>query len=1158
MNFDPTFDEMSFIAELESAQPKQLAQMLLNPTAREEKILRVYLGDARYRAMHAAALAQAQSRALRQPRGNVVVIHGIMGGELTAHAGSQSGGASTLAQQIWVKLARLISGQFGWLALNAAGDAELDRTHRIEATGILKSYYGELLLSLSRNWNVCAFWYDWRKSLDEAATLLHRKLIEWFESAPVHLVAHSMGGLVARTFINRYPDHWKKLWDDNNGRAGGRLVMLGTPNHGAFIIPQIFTGAESLLRKLAFVDLSHSLDDIVTVANTFIGAYQMLPSPFVPGGGAFKPLYQAPTYKGAKVSQTHLDTALRHHEILQETVDPARMIYVAGYDQPTYDGIKDWGAFVDRNAKKARKAYSVTLAGDGRVPHSLGLLPGVPTYFVDAEHGELSRDRAILAALDDLLVSGVTRGLQREVPVLRTGTAQDAARRMEECEEEDDKDEKILEAYVSVRQRRGPGNGVQTPNPSITAEERMAEERITRRFLSARGVPSRRVLPTVEVPFGPPELKIRLICDDIGSEGFLGKSKDVPAVDAISVGHYRAVRPINAELALDRVISAPLGPVNGEGKALLITDLSERGTITGELGQPFLIPDFRDAQSIASGRLVAVAGMGDTGCFGEPELTVLVRELVWSLSRLGKRHLASVLIGSGAGNLEVPEAVSAWVRGFKHALTGVSDTKCLNTITFVEYDPERVRQIDIVLRDIKGRLDQERMKINYEGFSQEELRKVIKKREEERIRNLSNRKKGEEREEKLAIAPTRLTVSLDGDTYRYGALTEDASVPERDVDLDPRLVTEANDQIAAEYDLCRQQDRAIVLGQLLLPQELRPHLSTRAPLVLLLDRKTAGIHWEMVSLPGTNLSAPGTGGERQPDEMECFGTTRGVTRQLRTGFSPPPEPPPPPQRVLRVLVVANPAVDAPLKGAEEEGSEVAAIFESYNTLLKSGPNSKNRVQVMQLLGPLEATRLAVLSELTLRSYDVLHFAGHCFYNRQNPSASGWIFSNGEVLSAKELRRIDRVPRFVFSNACESGLAPDEQRTADLAPSFAEAFFLKGVTNFVCTAWPIDDIAASTFARVLYLRLLGLRKDMAEAGDGDLSLAPEGPEAMYDAMRHARLAVMKTSTGFRTWGAYQHYGNPYFRFFAPARSSKAAQKESERSETSEVPDVTVGA
>ena len=182
------------------------------------------------------------------------------------------------------------------------------------------------------------------------------------------------------------------------------------------------------------------------------------------------------------------------------------------------------------------------------------------------------------------------------------------------------------------------------------------------------------------------------------------------------------------------------------------------------------------------------------------------------------------------------------------------------------------------------------------------------------------------------------------------------------------------------------------------------------------------------------------------------------------------------------------------------------------------------------------------------NYDVLHFAGHCVYDKDEPSNSGWLFSlkNDERLTANELKRIDRVPKFIFSNACESGITPDrsELRNAELAPSFAEAFFARGVGNFVCTAWPVDDEAARTFARHLYSELLGLdpaddsaRKDFA---------------CMHQAMRDARRAIAADPAGSRTWGAYQHYGNPYFRFFENRMTSDVARPRTPKKNQRPVP------
>lgn len=191
----------------------------------------------------------------------------------------------------------------------------------------------------------------------------------------------------------------------------------------------------------------------------------------------------------------------------------------------------------------------------------------------------------------------------------------------------------------------------------------------------------------------------------------------------------------------------------------------------------------------------------------------------------------------------------------------------------------------------------------------------------------------------------------------------------------------------------------------------------------------------------------------------------GLTRQLRTAFAPPPDPPPPPRRVLRVLVIADPAADAPLHGAGEEGVAVADLFETFNEL--DLRNVESRIEVVRLFGPSQATRTAVMRHLAVGSYDVLHYAGHCVYDEHKPARQGWLFTGGKLLGPNELNRIDRIPKFIFSNACESGITADraDRRSAGLAPSFAESFFARGVANFVCTAWPVSDLAARDFALI---------------------------------------------------------------------------------------------
>lgn len=75
---------------------------------------------------------------------------------------------------------------------------------------------------------------------------------------------------------------------------------------------------------------------------------------------------------------------------------------------------------------------------------------------------------------------------------------------------------------------------------------------------------------------------------------------------------------------------------------------------------------------------------------------------------------------------------------------------------------------------------------------------------------------------------------------------------------------------------------------------------------------------------------------------------------------------------------------------------------------------------------------------------------------------------------------------------------------------------RGVSNFVCTAWPAQDGDARTFARVFYARLLGLEPGTTRGE------APDGPQTVQCA----------PASDARTWGAYQHYGDPSFRPLRP--------------------------
>jgi pimeloyl-ACP methyl ester carboxylesterase len=1078
-------DERAFIELVERAETSQFSRLIARPSIEEEEILVSYLGEERYSRMHERSLRRNLRRADEETLGNVVVLHGIMGAELSVVDPSQT------RVSVWPNALRQIGGGLVRLALDKEGVAPERAGDDCDATGILKRYYGELLLSLAERWRTRAFFYDWRKPTATAARDLAARLAHWFPPGePVHFVAHAMGGLVVRAFIAQNPERWEAL--------GGRLIMLGTPNHGTYGVVRMLTGLDPVVRRLALRERI-PVPTMAGIIGTFPSVYELLPSPAVDPSAAV--LYDAKTWP-VHVSQRHLDAALAAHKALRPAVDLERMVYIAGQNVPTFVSVDT--AHLDEPG-----AYGLSRAGDGRVSHTMGRLARgrreVTTFYADASHGDLTSHRSVLEALDDLLRTGTTDRLATSFTELSRHDEEPGAVRAEHDSQADRELESLLNRIATrenalTAPRRGSDGSAEAaaPPPRVSSQVRELEDNMLRDFLGGTEAAAVATGP-VERPRAPtPTIKIVLGERDI-ARAHESTDEDDPPVDVIAVGHYTGVKPQAAELALDNALSAALS--HGRTGDGVLTELTLRGTISGGLGQPFFLDDPRD-QSEGRRRIVCIAGLGIPGRFGPGDLTVVVREMVWAAGRLGRRHLASVLIGAGNGNLPEATAITCWLRGIAEALGGhVEGAPRIQQVTIVEMDAERLLNIDEALTQVAATLSADGViAVKYDALP-DAARKALDRKAHRAPRPRSRRK--------TEVIPTRITLSRVGRQFRFGAITATAAVPERDVDVDPQLVEEANDLLAGEVDGGRRRDRGRFLHNLLFPRDLREQLSGDAPVVMILDSTTARIHWELVArMPG---SEPGA--DAANADSAFLGVSSGFTRQLRTTFAPPPEPPPPPDRLIRVLVVADPAEDAHLPGAEEEGIEVANLFERLNA-----PDRPAAVDVVRLFGPRRATRAEVMRHLITQHFHVLHFAGHCTYDKADPADSGWIFTGGARLTASELRRIDRVPEFIFSNACESGITPDRagNRTAALAPSFAEAFFERGVSNFVCTAWPVNDRAARLFATRLYSALLGLDRTS---------------EPMYRAMAAAREGLADTTDGHMSWGAYQHYGDPLYRLVA---------------------------
>jgi pimeloyl-ACP methyl ester carboxylesterase len=110
---------------------------------------------------------------------------------------------------------------------------------------------------------VFEFYYDWRKSVEEAADRLNDQVLRWLQETgerQVDLIAHSFGGLVARAYLTKY----------QAADQVGRLITLGTPHKGAVEALQSVTQGYRLL--------TFSAAKVKQVTRTFPSVYEVVPN----------------------------------------------------------------------------------------------------------------------------------------------------------------------------------------------------------------------------------------------------------------------------------------------------------------------------------------------------------------------------------------------------------------------------------------------------------------------------------------------------------------------------------------------------------------------------------------------------------------------------------------------------------------------------------------------------------------------------------------------------------------------------------------------------------------------------------------------------------------------------------------------------------------
>ena len=328
------------------------------------------------------------------PREEVVLLPGIMGSLLSSIRGVTS--------LLWINPLLFLQGNARYLRLNSAGDSDESLEVECVPIGLEKLTYLKISVLLNRQFNLREFPYDWRRRIEFNADILHASLERWASQDPnlkFTLVAHSMGGLVSRTYMARHPQSAEKRIK--------RLIMLGTPNFGATNAIDTLLNGNSMMATADRVNKQNNMRELIYALPS---VYQLLPAPphlFPPGYDypANFNLYQAAEWKFDPIQQKYLDSALALHQTLASSDPQVEHFVIAGCNIETIAGVR----LVDNQAASHPEIVKVKSgqdSGDGTVPLWSALLPAAGCYFVQEHHRNLPANRRIIQATVDLIQNG--------------------------------------------------------------------------------------------------------------------------------------------------------------------------------------------------------------------------------------------------------------------------------------------------------------------------------------------------------------------------------------------------------------------------------------------------------------------------------------------------------------------------------------------------------------------------------------------------------------------------------------------------------------------------------------------------------------------------------------------------------------------------------
>jgi len=372
----------------------------------------------------------------------VVVIPGILGSALEKDGRTIWDMSAGAALRALVTLGRSVKS----LTLDGDDPAADELGDGVRATRILPDLhllpglwkidgYGAITKRLQKQFeltpgeNYFEFAYDWRRDNRVAARKLRRESHDWLrawrsksgnEGARLVLLAHSMGGLVSRAFLEL-----EEGWKDTR-----TLVTFGTPYRGSLNAATfIANGMEKKLGPLTVIDLTAML-------RSFTSVHQLLPIyPCIDDGtGELK----RPTEAGGfpHLDPTRAADALAFHRAIEAAVTEHgaddgyrtgryRIEPIVGTDQPTINS----GRVEDGRLVMSQSIDGDRILGDGTVPRPsaqpLEIEDPADAVFSGQPHASIQNQTGVLDHVAGLMTAHRLDLGKFRKPPLRIGLSAD-------------------------------------------------------------------------------------------------------------------------------------------------------------------------------------------------------------------------------------------------------------------------------------------------------------------------------------------------------------------------------------------------------------------------------------------------------------------------------------------------------------------------------------------------------------------------------------------------------------------------------------------------------------------------------------------------------------------------------------------------------------